>query len=196
MLRLTQRFTAEQLQQPAHISGTLTLPIDLRIKSRLKVTLDDGREAGLFLTRGQLLRGGDCLSDEAGSLLVQVRAADEAVSTVRCADLLQLGRICYHLGNRHVPLQIEAGFARYQQDHVLDEMVIGLGGEVLHELAPFEPEAGAYQSQAGAGHHHHHDHDADHTHAHPHDHDHAHTAISTHAQPAVVVPMQGFLKTR
>ena len=118
-----------------------------------------------------------------------VKAAEEQVSTVRCDDSLLLSRICYHLGNRHVPLQIEAGFSRYQHDYVLDEMVVGLGGSVEVELAPFEPEAGAYQSQAGAGHHHHHD---DHEHSHSHDHPHAHAHA---ASTATVVPMHGFLKT-
>lgn len=187
MIRLTQRLTAEQTAGKT-IATTLTLPIDLRIKSRLKVTLDNGDTAGLFLTRGQLLRGGECLTDDAGSVVVMVKAAEEQVSTVRCDDSLLLSRICYHLGNRHVPLQIEAGFARYQHDYVLDEMVVGLGGLVAVEIAPFEPEAGAYQSQAGAGHHHHHD---DHEHGHSHDHSHAHVHA---ASAATVVSMHGFLK--
>ncbi len=183
MIRLTQRLTTEAAAGKA-LFTTLTLPIDLRIKSRLKVTLDNGDEAGLFLTRGQLLRGGECLADDLGDVVIMVKAAEEQVSTVRCDDPLLLSRICYHLGNRHVPLQIEASFARYQHDHVLDEMVIGLGGSVVTERAPFEPEAGAYQSQAGAGHHHHHDHEHSHSHAHP------------HADSAtVVVPMHGFVKT-
>ena len=188
MIRLTQRLTTEEAAGKALLT-TLTLPIDLRIKSRLKVTLDNGDAAGLFLTRGQLLRGGECLTDDAGALVVMVKAAEEQVSTVRCNDPLLLSRICYHLGNRHVPLQIEAGFARYQHDYVLDEMVVGLGGSVAVELAPFEPEAGAYQSQAGAGHHHHHN---DHEHGHNHDHLHAHSHA---ASAATVVPMHGFLKT-
>ncbi len=188
MIRLTQRLTTEEAAGKV-VFSTLTLPIDLRIKSRLKVTLDNGDTAGLFLTRGQLLRGGECLTDDAGAVVVMVKAAEEQVSTVRCDDSLLLSRICYHLGNRHVPLQIEAGFARYQHDYVLDEMVVGLGGSVVVEIAPFEPEAGAYQSQAGAGHHHHYD---DHEHGHSHDHSHAH-AHATSA--ATVVPMHGFLKT-
>ena len=188
MIRLTQRLTTEEAAGKV-VFSVLTLPIDLRIKSRLKVTLDNGDTAGLFLTRGQLLRGGECLTDDAGAVVVMVKAAEEQVSTVRCDDPLLLSRICYHLGNRHVPLQIEAGFARYQHDYVLDEMVVGLGGLVAVEIAPFEPEAGAYQSQAGAGHHHHHD---DHEHGHSHDHPHAH-AHATSA--ATVVSMHGFLKT-
>ena len=188
MIRLTQRLTTEEAAGKT-VFSTLTLPIDLRIKSRLKVTLDNGDAAGLFLTRGQLLRGGECLTDDAGSVVVMVKAAEEQVSTVRCDDSLLLSRICYHLGNRHVPLQIEAGFARYQHDYVLDEMVVGLGGSVAVEFASFEPEAGAYQSQAGAGHHHHHD---DHEHGHSHDYSHAHSHATS---AATVVPMHGFLKT-
>ncbi|MDN7142425.1 urease accessory protein UreE [Pseudomonas sp. JQ170] len=141
MILLTRRVTDAE-----HVSGTVTLSLDTRIKSRVRVTLDDGREAGLMLERGQLLRGGELLAAELGGEVIRVLAAAEQVSTVRCADPLLLARASYHLGNRHVPLQIEAGFVRYQHDHVLDEMVRGLGLEVLVEQAPFEPEAGAYQS--------------------------------------------------
>ena len=84
-----------------------------------------------------------------------IRAAAETVSEVRCNDPLQLARACYHLGNRHVPLQIEAGLLRYQHDHVLNEMVQGLGLEVSVRQAPFEPEPGAY---GGSTHGHSHDH--------------------------------------
>ncbi|AXM94630.1 urease accessory protein UreE [Pseudomonas plecoglossicida] len=139
------------------VTGTLTLDVDSRIKSRLRVTLDDGREAGLMLERGHLLRGGELLADADGSQVVRVLAAPERVSTVRCDDLHLLARAAYHLGNRHVPLQIEPGLLRYQHDHVLDEMLRGLGLAVITEQAPFEPEAGAYQS-------------APHSHGHGHDH--------------------------
>ncbi len=152
MIVLTRRIT-----QAEAITGTVTLDVDSRIKSRLRVTLDDGREAGLMLQRGHLLRGGELLSDANGTLVIQVLAAPEAVSTVRCTDPHLLARAAYHLGNRHVPLQIEQGLLRYQHDHVLDDMLRGLGLEVVAEQAPFEPEAGAYQS-APHGHSHGHDH--------------------------------------
>lgn len=132
-------------------TATLCLPIDSRIRSRLRVELEDGREAGLFLPRGLILRGGDRLVSECGEV-VEVVAAAETVSTIRSADALLLMRCAYHLGNRHVPLQVESGMLRYQHDHVLDDMVRGLGAEVICEQAPFEPEAGAYSSE---GHHHH-----------------------------------------
>ena len=131
--------------------ATLSLPIDQRIKSRLKVTLDDGQEAGLFLPRGQVLRNGDLLQSTEG-LVIQVHAAPEKVSTVHSEDAHSLARVAYHLGNRHVPLQITATWVRYQHDYVLDQMVVGLGLDVSIENAPFEPEAGAYKS-ASHGHH-------------------------------------------
>ncbi|MEZ9982038.1 urease accessory protein UreE [Vibrio cyclitrophicus] len=150
MIELTQLNT--QIQNAP--DGYLSLPIDSRIKSRLKVMLDDGRNAGLFLPRGHILRGGEQLSSECG-LVVEVKAAPETVSTVYCEDMLLLTRVAYHLGNRHVPLQVEAGWVRYQHDHVLDEMVEGLGAKVTTEKQPFEPEGGAYGGRSG-GHHHHH----------------------------------------
>jgi urease accessory protein len=142
------------LSETASHDATLSLPIDQRIKSRLKVTLDDGQEAGLFLPRGQVLRNGDLLQSTEG-LVIQVQAAAETVSTVHSNDAHTLARVAYHLGNRHVPLQITGAWVRYQHDHVLDEMVIGLGLEVSVEDAPFEPEAGAYKS-ASHGHQHSH----------------------------------------
>ncbi|KXF83333.1 urease accessory protein UreE [Enterovibrio coralii] len=133
---------------------TIHLGIDARIKSRLKVTLDDGREAGLFLPRGHTVRGGDLLVSESGER-VRVIAADEKVSTVHASNARLLARLSYHLGNRHVPLQMGDGWVRYQHDHVLDDMVGLLGGEVVVEFAPFEPESGAYGGHS-SGHHHHH----------------------------------------
>ncbi|MBV6290247.1 urease accessory protein UreE [Pseudomonas aegrilactucae] len=141
MILLTQR-----LGEAGPISATATLSLDTRIKSRVRITLDDGRDAGLMLERGQLIRGGELLADAEGVEVVRILAAAEQVSTVRCADPLLLARAAYHLGNRHVPLQIEREFVRYQHDHVLDDMVRGFGLQVSVEQAPFEPEAGAYQS--------------------------------------------------
>jgi len=143
---------------------TLTLPLEQRIKARLRVTLDDGRDAGLFLDRGPILRGGDLLVAEDGSV-VQVLAAPEPVSVVRAADGLLLARACYHLGNRHTPLQILAGEVRYQHDHVLDEMLRGLGLSPAFAELPFEPEPGAY-AEHGSDHAHGHGHSQGRIHAH------------------------------
>lgn len=151
MIRLTRR--GEARRPP---DRTLTLPLEQRVRRRLRVTLDDGSEAGLFLERGQLLRDGDLISSEEG-LVVQVRAALEPVSTVYSSDPLLLARACYHLGNRHVALQIAPGLLRYRHDHVLDALVRGLGLEPVFEQAPFEPEPGAYRGTSSA-HTHGHDH--------------------------------------
>lgn len=145
MLYLTTRIDA-----PARITATVTLPIDVRVKSRAKVTLSDGREAGLILPRGLLLRGGDVLSSDDGLEMVEVIAADEPVSAVRCDDPFLLARACYHLGNRHVPLQILPGELRYHHDHVLDDMLRQFALEVTFAHLPFEPEAGAYSGEAHA----------------------------------------------
>lgn len=129
----------------------LELPFELRQKSRLRVTLNNGEEAGLILDRGAILRGGDKLLAEDGRV-VEVIAAQETVSTVRCDDPWQLARASYHLGNRHVALQIGPGWLRYRHDHVLDDMVCGLGFSVVVENVPFEPEAGAYGGGYSHGH--------------------------------------------
>ncbi|HAT1646240.1 TPA: urease accessory protein UreE [Raoultella planticola] len=164
MLYLTQR-----VDSPGKLTASLTLPIDVRVKSRIKVTLNDGREAGLLLPRGLLLRGGDVLSNEDGSEFVQIIAADEGVSVVHCDDPFTLAKACYHLGNRHVPLQIMPGELRYHHDHVLDDMLRQFGLEVTFAHLPFEPEAGAYASEShGHGHSHSHEHDHDHHHGHSH----------------------------
>lgn len=156
MLYLTQR-----VDSPGKLTASLTLPIDVRVKSRIKVTLNDGREAGLLLPRGLLLRGGDVLSNEDGSEFVQIIAADEGVSVVHCDDPFTLAKACYHLGNRHVPLQIMPGELRYHHDHVLDEMLHLFDLEVTFARLPFEPEAGAYASEG-------HSHSHSHSHAHSH----------------------------
>ncbi len=147
----------------------LSLPYDRRRHSRQRACLEGGEPVALMLPRGTVLRGGDVLRCEGGRL-VRVRAAPESVSRVVSADLLLLTRAAYHLGNRHVPTQIEAGSLAYPHDHVLDDMVRGLGLDVVVVTAPFEPEPGAY----GHGSHSHEEHShEEHSHAEPsHEHDH------------------------
>ncbi|EFE8753886.1 urease accessory protein UreE [Escherichia coli] len=148
MLYLTRR-----VETPAQTTASVTLPVDMRVKSRIKVTLNDGRQAGLLLPRGLLLRDGDILSNENGDEFIKVIAADEAVSVVRCADPFMLAKACWHLGNRHVPLQIMPGELRYHHDHVLDDMLRQFGLDVDFAHLPFEPEAGAYASKSHAHNH-------------------------------------------
>jgi urease accessory protein len=132
----------------------LVLPFDQRRKSRLRVTLGSGAEAALRLERGVVLHDGDQLTGDCG-VVVLVVAAEEAVARVTADSPLGLMRAAYHLGNRHIPVEVGPGWLRLEQDHVLEHMLEHLGVTVTHELAPFEPEAGAY----GGGHLHHHEHD-------------------------------------
>ena len=140
MLEITERIE----KSTEEITVSLTLPFEQRQKSRLRVTLDNGHEASLILDRGSVLRHGDLLRANSGET-IEVCAALEVVSVVRESNSHLLSRACYHLGNRHVPLQIEDGLISYLKDHVLDDMVRLLGLKVDHLSASFEPELGAYQ---------------------------------------------------
>jgi urease accessory protein len=153
---------SHRLQTPASPDARLVLPYDLRSRSRFRAQLVSGEQVGVILERGQVLRGGELLLADDGRV-IEVAAAPETVSSVQSADLQSLARAAYHLGNRHVTLQIGNGWLRYRHDHVLDEMLQGLGLQVRVEQAPFEPEAGAYHA-SGQSH--------PHGPAHGHDHDH------------------------
>jgi urease accessory protein len=135
--------------QASH-DAEVVLPFEQRQKSRLRTRLADGEEIGLFLERGTILRGGDCLKGEDGRV-VRVVAADEPLMEASSGDACALSRAAYQLGNRHTPVQVGEGWLRFAADRVLGDMVRGLGVPVTETLAPFEPEAGAY----AAGHHHH-----------------------------------------
>lgn len=133
----------------------LTLPFEKRQICRQRVVLDNGDEASLIIDRGTVLRDGDLLATEDGEV-IQVHAANETVSTVYTEDCQELARAAYHLGNRHVSLEVQPGRLRYLHDHVLDHMVDELGLMVVVEEAPFEPESGAYSHGHEHGHGHSH----------------------------------------
>lgn len=135
------------------VGAQVTLPWERRTRSRQRVLLDSGSEALLALPRGTVLRDGDILGGAHG-LSLAVVAAPETVSTAHALDGASLLRAAYHLGNRHVAVQIGAGWLRYLHDHVLDDMLRGLGLEVAVQQMPFEPEAGAYALAHGHGHGH------------------------------------------
>ena len=143
MLKLTETTNTQD-----HPDDTLTLPYNERQKSRQPAVTQGGRHVGVFLPRGQTLRHGAILTNSQG-FKVRVDAAPEQLSTVKCNDQLLFARACYHLGNRHIALQIMPDELRYLTDHVLDKMLVGLGLTVEHHTLPFEPEAGAYH---GHGH--------------------------------------------
>lgn len=143
--------------KPAGAELTLTLPFEKRQKSRFRAQLNNGEEVGIMIERGSVLRDGDYLKSKDGAM-VKIISADEKVSTVHCDNAFDLARAAYHLGNRHVPLQVGTTWLRYLHDHVLDEMVQGFGLTVNYESAPFEPEIGAYHKGHGHSHSHGHHH--------------------------------------
>jgi len=127
------------------VDASLTLPFLRRQRSRQRVQLDNNEEAGLYLERGAVLRHGDKLISTDGYVL-EIKSATETVSTIHCELAQGLAQVCYHLGNRHVNIQVSDGWVRYLQDHVLDAMIRNLGYKVISEQAPFEPLPGAYMA--------------------------------------------------
>jgi len=140
----------------AHVDDTVVLPFEARQKSRQRLCLASGRVAGLNLPRGSVVRDGALLGGD--GIVVRVVAAHESVS-VATGDAAQLLRAAYHLGNRHVAVELGEQALVYLHDHVLDEMVRGLGLLVSVAEYAFEPESGAYSSTAPGVHSHHHQHD-------------------------------------
>ena len=133
----------ERVPSALDVAGEVSLPFELRRRSRLLTKLTSGEPVGLMLERGAPLGSGECLRGSDGRIY-KVVAADEAVMDARCQDPTTLARVAYHLGNRHAALQIGSGFVRFAHDQVLATMVRGLGAEVTSGRAPFEPEPGAY----------------------------------------------------
>ena len=182
MLEIKAKLKVPRSAYKLEVRGQLKLPFDSRQKSRLKTKLVSGEDVGLVLPRGEILRGGDLVTASDGRV-IEIVAQPEKVLHI---ETKELAKIAYHLGNRHVPVQVGGDFLRIAEDHVLEEMVKKLGARVSHVEAPFEPEAGAYagghqhdeMGHGGKIHDHHHDHDHDHDHGHVHDehcgHDHHH----------------------
>jgi len=132
---------------------TVTLAYLDRHRRRIRLVADSGAAFLLDLSRAYHLSDGDGLELDNGGY-VRVRAAPEPVLEVEAADGASLLRIAWHLGNRHLPLQVVGDRLRIREDHVIAEMVSGLGGRTTRLDAPFDPELGAY---AGAAHHHAHE---------------------------------------
>jgi urease accessory protein len=195
-------------------AATVELDWDVRQKSRFDTTDSLGRHLGVFLPRGTLLRGGDVLVVEDGSM-VRVLAAPQAVLRISACPThgspFDLTRAAYHLGNRHVPIELKPDHLKIEPDHVLADLLRAMHLIVNTVDEAFEPEGGAYSAATHAGHHHgghaHDDHGdhSDHSHAkttaaphvhgpdcghdHGHDHNHNHAHSHDHAAPASV-PVQ------
>ena len=171
MLEIKAKLKVARGAYKVEVKGQLKLPFDSRQKSRLKTKLVSGEEVGLMLPRGEILRGGDLVTASDGRV-IEVVAEPEKLLHVETESL---AKVAYHLGNRHVPVQVGEGFLRIAEDHVLEEMLKKMGAKVSRVEAPFEPEAGAYagghhqhdeMGHGGKIHDHHDDHDHDHDHKH------------------------------
>lgn len=121
----------------------LILSFEQRQKSRLRAKLESGEEVALVLPRGTVLRGGDRVTTTDGRV-VEIVGAPEKLLHIESESL---AKVAYHLGNRHVAVQVGQGYLRIAEDHVLEDMLRRLGARVSHVEAPFEPEAGAYGHQ-------------------------------------------------
>ena len=146
-------------QNQAHlhdVDSKILLTHEQRTKARLKVTAENGEEVRLFLDHGKSLEVGEYLKTTCGKV-VRVDGAIEPVARAFCDEWHTFARACYHLGNRHVKVQVGDLSLRMLPDHVLEEMLLGLGMKVVHEDAVFIPEHGAYHG-SGSGHSHGHDH--------------------------------------
>lgn len=142
----------------------VTLAFVDRHRRRLRLVADSGNSFLLDLPRVQHLADGDGLELNEGSY-IRVCAAPENVLEIAAETPAALLRLAWHLGNRHLPVQALDGRLRIRDDHVIGEMVIGLGGKVTRLSAPFDPESGAYAG-ADPGHGHGHEHGHEHEHEH------------------------------
>jgi len=172
-------------------ASVVALDWDTRQKSRFEALDSAGRHLAVFLPRGRIARGGDVLVGEDGSL-VRVEALAQPILVVTASARsdaagasLALAKAAYHLGNRHVPLEVRGDRLVLEPDHVLAELLVRMGLEVATTSGPFEPEPGAYDA-AAHGHAHPserrvHDHDHDHDHGAGHDPGHAHGPSCDHS---------------
>ena len=161
---------------------TLDLDWDTRSKSRFSATDSTGREIGVVLPRGTTLRGGDVLVAEDGTLLRVIASPQPVLQVRHCTEHgspFDLLRAAYHLGNRHVPLELQPALLQFEPDPVLADMLRRQHLIVTEAQAAFEPEGGAYGEGAGHGHHHGHEH-----------HDHAHEHAPAPARKPLAIPVR------
>lgn len=143
---------------------SVSLPFEKRVKGRLRIALDDNQgDAGIDIERGDILTNGALLTSDDGTVLV-ILSQPETVSVAFTKDTRLFSRACYHVGNRHAQVQISDHELIYLHDHVLDDMLQGLGLSISLEKRPFDPENGAYASIKSGHHSHQHSHHEQHSH--------------------------------
>lgn len=148
-------------------ASTIELDWDVRQKSRFDATDSQGRALGIFLPRGTVVRGGDVLvAEDDGSLIKVIAAPQPVLRITHCSSHgtpFDLIRAAYHLGNRHVPIELKPDHLKIEPDHVLADMLRAMHLIVNPVTQAFEPESGAY---ASGGHSHEHSHDHGHKQGH------------------------------
>lgn len=128
----------------ATVSLTLSLTAQERTRTRHRFETPEGQVLYLRLPRGTVLQDGDLLQSEGGDVVMRIAAKPEPVLTVTSQKPVDLLRASYHLGNRHVPLEVSPGYLRLSPDPVLQAMLVQMGVQVQEEVVPFQPETGAY----------------------------------------------------
>lgn len=159
---------------------TIELDWDVRQKSRFDATDSSSRAIGVFLPRGNVVRGGDVLVAEDSTFIRMIAAPQPVLVITHCSEhgtLFDLMRAAYHLGNRHVPIELKPDHLKIEPDHVLADMLRAMHLIVREASEPFEPEAGAY---ATGGHGRGSDAHAHDTHGHDHDHAQSHGHKQSH----------------
>ena len=174
MLRVVRVVSSAQSDNARLIDSVMLAPDQRRLQSA-HLTGVNGTLIGLMLPEPVMLRMGDAFELDDGSF-VDIVIEPEPLTEVRGNDLTHLARLAWHLGDRHVPVQVLTNRLRLRRDDALEAMLAALGARLTPIEAPFDPEGGAYATHAAPEHgHHHHDgcgHDHHHDHAHGHDHDH------------------------
>ena len=145
MIIFTQLIPEKEHQQ---VTVNLALTAEERTKTRQYIETLEGKTYYLRLPRGIVLKAGDLLTSDAQDIWAKVIAKPEPIITVRANQSLDLLKAAYHLGNRHVRLEITSDYLRFSPDPVLSSMLVNQGLTIQEEIAPFYPEGGAY------GHHH------------------------------------------
>ena len=146
----TLMLTFNQIQQfnsEVEINFTLSLTAEERTRTRHRFVTEEGEIVCLRLPRGTILQDGDILLDETKIYLAKVNAKAEQVLTIHAEQNIDLIKAAYHLGNRHVPLEIAANYLRLSPDPVLRKMLQSLNLEIKEEIVPFQPQKGAYGHQ-------------------------------------------------
>jgi urease accessory protein len=173
MIQVSKRLPQGQGLAPVLLkrAATVTLDWDVRQKSRFDATDSQGRQLGVFLPRGTVVRGGDVLVAEDGTMVRVIAAPQPVLRITPCqhhGSPFDLVRAAYHLGNRHVPIELKPDHLKIEPDHVLADMLKAMHLIVNAVDESFEPESGAYGQHGQHGGH------EGHSHGHSHDHGHAH----------------------